>query len=463
MDVRYQEKTVAETTTITSRKKGEAQGNLKQGDKKSIAFLSPENLCGGSKLMEAICNRENLRKALKNVIRNKGAAGVDGMTVEELTPYLKANWSRIKEELLEGRLKLQPVKEVEIPKPGSSETRKLGIPIVLDRFISQAILQILQRRFDSTFSEYSYGFRPGKSAHQAISQAQRYVAEGYKIVVDIDLEKFFNKVNHDKLMSELAKSISDKRLLKLLRGFLTIGILVNGLVKASDKGMPQGSPLSPLLSNIMLDLLDKELIKRGHKFCRFADDCNVYVRSQRAGKRVMRSLKNFIGKRLKLKINQNKSKVDGVNRRSFLGFSFTGGKILKRRISEESIRRFKERVRILTLASKGKRMGKVIEKLVKYARGWLAYFSYCQTPSVLTKLLRWMRRKLRCAYWRQWKTMKNRVKQLRKLGVEYDLAKRTAGSNKRQWRVSLSPALNIGLSNYYFEKLGLPKFSCRTC
>ena len=387
--------------------KGEAQEVLNQGNEMPIASQYTENLPDKSRLMEAICSRENLRKALKCVCRNKGAPGIDGMTTEELAPYLKEKWPIIKQQLLDGKYLLQPVKQVEIPKIGSKDTRKLGIPTVLDRFISQAILQILQEKIDCTFSKYSYGFRPGKSAHKAISQAQEYVAQGYRVVVDIDLEKFFNKVNHDKLMSEIAKRITDKRLLKLLRQFLTVGILENGLVTPSDQGMPQGNPLSPLLSNLMLDLLDKELIKRGHKFCRYADDCNVYVHSVRAGQRVMSSITNFIEKKLKLKVNQTKSAVDKVFRRQFLGFSFTSSnKSPKIRISPKSIKRFKDRVRKITLTGKATCMENVIGDVAKYSRGWLAYYGRCQTARVLANLEAWTRRKIRCAYWRQWKNGK---------------------------------------------------------
>ena len=450
-------------TALTLRNKGEASIVSKQGSKVVIATQDTENSPNNTnKLMEVICDRENLRKALKCVCQNKGSPGVDGMTIDELIPYLKENWSTIKQQLLEGKYQPQPVKRVEIPKAGSKDTRKLGIPIVLDRFISQAILQVLQNKIDCTFSEYSYGFRPGKSAHQAISKAKEYVSQGYKIVVDIDLEKFFDRVNHDKLMSEIAKHIKDKRLLKLFRQFLTIGILENGLITPSDLGMPQGNPLSPLLSNLMLDILDKELIKRKHKFCRFADDCNIYVRSLRAGQRVMSSIMSFIEKKLKLKVNQTKSAVDKTYKRQFLGFAFTNNKAPKIRIAPKAIKRFKDKVRGITITGKAICMENVIENMSRYSRGWLAYFSYCQTPSTLDRLKAWMQRKLRCAYWRQWKNGKNRFKQLRKLGVEYDLANQTAGTNKGPWRISNSPGLSIALTNAYFRNSGIPNFVCRT-
>jgi RNA-directed DNA polymerase len=457
---KYQKK--SRKATLASKNEGEARRALGKGIQLSIPFKETEILREESKLMEAICDRENLNKAYKNVLKNKGSAGIDGMTVDQLLPYLKEHGQRIKAQLLDGTFKFQPVKQVEIPKAGGKGTRKLGIPTVLDRFVSQAISQVLQKHFDPKFSNHSYGFRPRKSPHQALSQAQKYVAQGYNVVVDIDLENFFDKVNHDKLMSETAKTVQDKRLLKLIRRLLTVGILSNGLGKASNQGTPQGNPLSPLLSNIMLDLLDKELERRGHKFCRFADDCNVYVRSQRAGERVMQSLNNFIEKKLKLKINRNKSKVDKVHKRDFLGFSFTTSRENPRiKISPKAIRRFKEVIRKITLAGKWTNTQKVIERIKVYSEGWLAYFGYSQTPSVLSKLASWLRRKLRCMFWRQWKTGKNRYTQLRKLGIQHELASITAGSNKRQWRMSISRSVSTALSNAYLHGLGIPKFTCR--
>lgn len=446
----------------TIKEQGEARATLTGGKVLSVASQPSEHLPNTNSLMEAIvCDRRNLKLALKRVIRNQGAPGIDGMTVEELTPYLKENWVKIRTQLLEGKYEPQPSRRVEIPKPDGKGIRKLNIPVVLDRFIQQAMLQVLQPEIDPSFSKHSYGFRPGKSAHQAVDQAQEYIAQGYRVVVDIDLENFFNNVNHDKLMSEIAKRIPDKRVLKLLRKFLTVGILENGLASPSEQGTGQGSPISPLLSNIMLDLLDKELEQRGHKYCRFADDCNVYVKSKRAGDRVMKSLGVFISKKLKLKVNEQKSGVDTVNKRRFLGFSFTNGKVPKRRIAPKALRKFKEKVRKITRTSKGMCMENVINQLSKYTKGWLAYFNHCETPSVLDKLESWMRRKLRCAYWRQWKTDKNRAKQLRKLGVGDDLAKQTAGTNKGPWHSSLNQAMSIALSNAYFENLGLPRFVCK--
>ena len=449
--------------TLPLKNTGEAQKALRGGKPLSLSSKDPEILRGRSNLMKAICQRENLNKAYKNVLKNRGAPGIDGMTTDDLLPYLKEHGQRIIASLKDRTFKLQPVKEVEIPKTGGKGTRKLGIPTVIDRFVCQAILQILQRIFDPKFSDHSYGFRPGKSAHQAINQAKHYVTQGYSVVVDIDLENFFGQVNHDKLMSEIAKAIKDMSVIKLLRRLLNAGILTNGLVTMSSKGTPQGNPLSPLLSNIMLDLLDKELERRDHRFCRYADDCNVYVRSRRAGKRVMQSLTNFIEKRLKLKVNHSKSSVGSVTRRTFLGFAFCSLKTNpKIKIPPEVVRRFKGKVRQLTRAGKWMRMKAIIANITKYCRGWLAYFRVIQARSVLGRLERWVRRRLRCAYWRQWKTGANRLKQLLKLGVEEELARKTAWSSKGPWRISLSPALNLGLSNRYFFKQGIPLFICKT-
>ena len=429
-----------------------------------IPFKETEILRVESKLMEAICDHENLNKAYKTVLKNKGSAGVDDMTVDQLLPYLRENGKKIRTQLLEGTFKFQPVKQVEIPKAGGKGTRKLGIPTVLDRFVSQAILQVMQKYFDRKFSNHSYGFRPKKSAHQAILQAHKYVAEGYRYVVDIDLENFFDKVNQDKLMSELTKTVKDKRLLKLIRQLLTVGILSNGLVKIRRQGTPQGNPLSPLLSNIMLDLLDKELERRGHKFCRYADDCNVYVRSRLAGERVMRSLTGFIEKKLKLKVNRSKSAMDRDFRRTFLGFTFTSSRENPRiRISPEAIQQFKYNVRKLTSAGKYMNPDKLLAKVAQFCKGWLAYFEISQTPSPVRQLERWMRPRLRAVFWKQWKTPKNRYKQLRKLGIGTTLAWISAKARKGKTRMSLGKALCIGLPNSYFYERGIPRFSCRAC
>jgi RNA-directed DNA polymerase len=405
-------------------------------------------------LMEEICQRENLRRALQRVRQNKGSPGIDGMTVKKLSSYLKKHWPQIREQLLAGTYSPEPVKRVEIPKP-TGGIRKLGIPTALDRFVQQAIMQVLQKYWDKTFSEHSYGFRLGRSAHQAISRSQQYVEQGYRWVVDIDLEKFFDRVNHDRLMGKLAKRIPDKRLLKIIRAFLNAEVMENGLVSATTEGTPQGGPLSPLLSNIVLDELDRELERRGHCFVRYADDCNIYVRSERAGSRVVENISKFITRKLKLKVNQSKSKVDRPWRCKFLGFRIIAGKETKRGIAPESLLRFKRRVRKLTCYRRGVSMERMTEKLNRYLIGWRGYFGYCQTPSVLVMLDSWIRRRFRCVYWRRWKRGKKRFAELRRLGIAKDLAARTAGSVHGPWRLSRSPALSFVFPNAHFSSFGL--------
>ena len=407
-------------------------------------------------LMEEVCERENLKAALRRVIRNKGSAGVDGMSVEQITEHLKKDWPAIKEALLSGKYKPQAVKRVEIPKPGGG-IRKLGIPTVLDRFIQQALLQKLQAKWDKTFSENSYGFRPKRSAHQAVAKAQLYIKEGYEYVVDIDLEKFFDRVNHDRLMSRLANRIEDKRVLKLIRSYLEAGIFEDGLISTPSEGTPQGGPLSPFLSNVVLDELDRELESRGHRFVRYADDCNIYVKSPRAGERVMASISSFITNRLKLKVNETKSAVDKPQRRSFLGFSFTGGKESgRRKIATKALAGFTSKIRRITSRNCGRSLKEVIEELAVYIVGWIGYFGFCETPSVLRDLDGWIRRRLRCLIWKQWKVFSKRMSELKKLGVSEQIACPTAYSSKGHWRMSHSPGVQMALSNKYFTSMALP-------
>jgi RNA-directed DNA polymerase len=327
---------------------------------------------------------------------------------------------------------------------------------VLDRFIQQAVMQILQEQWDPTFSDHSYGFRPGRSAHQAVARAQNYIAQGYGWVIDLDLEQFFDRVNHDKLMGQIAKRVEDTRLLKLIRAFLNAGVMENGLVSPSVEGTPQGGPLSPLLSNIVLDELDQELERRGHRFVRYADDENIYVRSERAGQRVMESVKRFITQKLKLKVNEAKSAVARPQERKFLGFSFTTGQEVKRTIAPKSLERFKRRLREITRRAKSVSIETTMDELAPFMRGWRAYFGFCETPQVLVELTRWVRMRLRSALWRQWKTPRRRRAALIALGVLEPLAKNTAASGYGPWRLIRSRGPSVGLSNAYFRSLGLP-------
>jgi RNA-directed DNA polymerase len=433
--------------------RGEAQDRRGRGTESLLAINECESPANTDRMMEEICEWENLKQAMWRVKANKGSAGIDGMSVEELPDY--RDLLVIRDQVLSGTYKPQPVKRVEIPKPDGG-VRKLGIPTALDRFVQQAVMQVLQKHWDRTFSDSSYGFRPGRSTHQAVAQAQQHIDAGYGWVVDLDLEKFFDRVNHDKLMGQIAKRVGDKRLLKLIRAFLNAGVMENGLVSPSVEGTPQGGPLSPLLSNVVLDELDRELERRGHRFVRYADDCNIYVRSERAGQRVMESIKNFITRRLKLKVNETKSAVSRPQARKFLGFSVTDGPGIRRIIAPKAIERFKERVREITRYGKGVSFDQMMAKLAPYMRGWRGYFGFCETPDVLIQLTCWVRRRLRAALWRQWKTPRRRRSMLLRLGVRGALATSTAASSRGPWPLSSTRALCIGLSNAYFRARGLP-------
>jgi RNA-directed DNA polymerase len=434
---------------------GEARDAERAVTESSVATNEPESPASTNRLMEEVCERENLKEALRRVKANKGSAGVDGMTIGGITDYLKQHWPAIREQLLTGTYKPKPVRRVEIPKPDGG-VRTLGIPTVLDRFIQQAVLQVLQRRWDRTFSQHSYGFRPGRSAQQAVAQAQHHIADGYGWVIDLDLEKFFDRVNHDRLMGRIAQRVDDKRLRTLIRAFLNAGVMENGLVSSSVEGTPQGGPLSPLLSNLVLDELDRELERRGHRFVRYADDSNIYVRSERAGHRVMESVTRFITTQLKLTVNASKSAVARPQARKFLGFSFTAGPEVKRTIAPKAIDRFKARIREITRRAKGVSIETTIEELAPYMRGWRTYFGFCETPEVLVYLTRWVRLRLRAALWRQWKTPRRRRAALIELGVRHQLASNTAGSGLGPWYLARAKALSVGLSNAYFASLGLP-------
>src|SRR5271157_42608 len=438
--------------------RSEAPKGLGEGTESLAGKRGTESPAIGEQWMEGVCERENCKQALARVKANKGSAGMDGMTVQQLPEFLKQHWPVIREQLLSGTYKPQPVKRVEIPKPDGG-VRKLGIPTVLDRFIQQAVMQVLRRRWDRTFSDHSYGFRPGRSAYQAVAAAQQYIAAGYRWVVDLDLEKFFDRVNHDRLMAKIAERVSDRRMLKLIRALLRAGVMEGGLVNPVDEGTPQGGPLSPLLSNIVLDEFDRELERRGLRFVRYADDSNIYVRSRRAGERVMESIRRFITTKLKLKVNEKKSAVARPWERKFLGFSFTANREPKRRIAPKAVLRFKERVRELTSRTRGVSVERMAEELARYMRGWIGYFGKCQTPSVLASLEEWVRRRLRSAIWKQWKRGRVRFAELRKRGVGKDLAAQTAGSAHGPWRLANSPALAIALPNAYFASLGLPRLT----
>jgi len=438
--------------------RSEAPTASREGTESLAAKRKAESPAIGEPLMEEVCERENCKQAWARVKANKGSPGVDGMTVHDLPGHLKQHWPAIREQLLSGTYRPQPVKRVEIPKPDGG-VRKLGIPTVLDRFIQQAVMQVLQGRWDRTFSNHSYGFRPERSAHQAVEAAQQYIAAGYRWVVDLDLEKFFDRVCHDQLMARIAARVSDKRMLKLIRAFLTAGVMEAGRVSPVDEGTPQGGPLSPLLSNIVLDEFDRELERRGLRFARYADDSNIYVRSRRAGERVMASLTRFLTTKLRLKVNEQKSAVARPWERKFLGFSFTANREPKRRIAPKAVLRFKERVRELTSRTRGISIERMADELARYMRGWIGYFGRCQTPSVLASLEEWVRRRLRSAIWKQWKRGRVRFAELRKRGVGKDLAAQTAGSAHGPWRLANSPALAIALPNAYFASLGLPRLT----
>jgi group II intron reverse transcriptase/maturase len=413
-----------------------------------------------AELWGQIWANQNVARALERVERNGGAPGIDGMTVKELRPYLREHWLGIRETLDEQTYQPRPVRRVEIPKPEGG-VRQLGIPSVMDRFLQQAIAQVLTHLFEPLFSNHSYGFRPGRSAHEAVKQAQEYVQAGYEWAVDIDLEKFFDRVNHDMLMARVARVVKDKRVLKLIRAYLNSGVMVEGVVIDTEEGTPQGGPLSPLLSNIMLDDLDKELEQRGHKFVRYADDCNIYVKTQRAGERVMESMKAYLEKKLKLKVNPKKSKVERASRVKYLGFSFfkRNGEILIR-IANGSKERFVEKLRRLTKRTRSGKLEDIIQEINQYTMGWIGYYRLANTPSVFEDLDRWTRRRLRQMVWKRWKRGTTRYRELVKLGVPRERAGLGA-VGKSPWHMSKSPVINEALSNAYLRNSGLKSLKTR--
>jgi len=406
-------------------------------------------------LMEEVLRRENMKAAHKRVVRNGGAPGIDGMTVEELMPYSREHWAQIREELLSGTYQPKPVRRVEIPKRDGKGVRTLGIPTVLDRMIQQALLQVLTPIFEPTFSDASFGFRPGRSTHQAVERAREHIAAGNRWVVDLDLERFFDRVNHDVLMARVGRRVKDKRVLRLIRRYLQAGIMDGGLASPRMEGTPQGGPLSPLLSNILLDELDKELEQRGHDFVRYADDCNVYVRSQAAGERVMASLERFLAKRLRLQVNRDKSAVERPWRRKFLGYSVTVNREPKLRIARQSVKRLRAKLRPVFRRGRGRDLAGTIEELGPILRGWVAYFRLVDVKASFIELDEWVRRRLRCVMWRQWKTPRTRQRELAKLGVRVELAAAAAFGGYGPWRNSGGLAMKVAVPNDSLRQMGL--------
>lgn len=416
-----------------------------------------------TRLLEQMLERENLLKALKRIEKKRKAApGVDGMTVSDLRPYLETNWQGVREDIVAGTYEPAPVRRVEIPKPGGQGTRLLGIPRVLDRFLQVAMLQVLMPLFEPHFSDESYGFRPGRSQHDAVRRAQSYIQEGYGFVVDLDLEKFFDRVNHDMLMAKVARRVPDPRILRLIRRYLESGVMISGVVVETEEGTPQGGPLSPFLSNIMLDDLDKELGRRGHKFVRYADDCNIYVRTRRAGERVMQSTVQFLEGTLKLRVNREKSAVDRPSKRKFLGFSFLRrkGETLVR-VAPKSLKRVEAAIREITSRRRGVSLGSRIAALNEKLKGWVDYFALADTRTPFERLDQWLRRRLRMCLWKQWKKGRTRYCELRKLGLKEDAARQIVATRNGYWRTAKTPQVHQALGNAYWAAQGLINVASR--
>jgi RNA-directed DNA polymerase len=438
--------------------RGEAPRERRRGELQSAAHEDERSGNDDEKLLELVVERSNVEASLRRVKKNKGSPGIDGMTVEELPAYLTAHWSRICEDLLAGRYRPQPVRRHAIPKKDGG-VRELGIPTVLDRLIQQCILHVLQPRIDPSFSQHSYGFRPGKRAHDAVCAAQRFIKEGRRWVVDVDLEAFFDRVNHDVLMSRLAKRIADRRLLRLIRHYLDAGIMAHGVVVERHEGTPQGGPLSPLLANVLLDEVDKELEKRGHAFARYADDCNVYVRSKRAGERVMEALRRLFAK-LRLRVNESKSAVARPQDRKFLGYSFwyAKGSQVKRRVAKKALVTMKDRVRDITKRSGGRSIASVVGELRGYLVGWKNYFQLADTPGVFRDLDEWIRHRLRAIHLKQWKRGTTIYRELVKRGLSRRSAAKVAVNGRRWWKNS-AMTINVAFPVTYFDALGLPRLA----
>jgi RNA-directed DNA polymerase len=427
----------------------------KESERQTSAAAKEDTRPEETMLMEKMLHRENLRRALRRVITNKGAPGIDGMTVGLLTPYLKESWPRIREELTSGGYVPQPVRRVEIPKPDGKGTRVLGIPTVLDRFIQQAILQVLIPLFDPYFSDNSYGFRPGRGSHDAVKAAREHVEAGYRYVVDIDLEKFFDRVNHDVLMVRVARRLRDKRILRLIGRYLTTGVMIGSVFREQEEGTPQGGPLSPLLSNILLDDLDKELERRGHRFCRYADDCNIYVRSTAAGERVMKSITRFLEKRLRLRVNGEKSAVGRPWERKFLGYSMTLHKRPKLKVASASIKRAKAHIREIMRKGRGRSLRRVIVELTPYLQGWVNCFHLSTVKRAFEELDEWLRRKLRCILWRQWKKPCTRVRKLMERGILKARAFASAYNGRGPWWNAGASHMNLAIPVKWLAQQGL--------
>jgi RNA-directed DNA polymerase len=450
----------SEQLELALEARGEAPHGQRSGEAPTTSHGTGRSR-GDHRLMEQVVARANALAALKRVKQNKGSPGVDGMTVDDLSRYLVTHWETLREQLLAGRYQPQPVKRAEIPKPGGG-TRQLGIPTVLDRFIQQCVLQVLQPQFDPTFSEHSYGFRPGRSAHDAVRAAQRYIQSGRRWVADVDLAKFFDRVNHDVLMERLSRRIGDGRVLRLIRRYLVAGVMADGVVVERHEGTPQGGPLSPLLANVLLDVVDKELEKRGLGFARYADDLNVYTGSQRAADDAMATLKRLFA-RLRLQVNETKSTVARTTKRKFLGYSFwvAPGRVIRPRVAPAALAELKAHVRQITSRNGGRSMRSVAEELRSYLTGWKLYFQLAETPGVFDDLDKWLRHRLRALQLKQWKRGTTAYRELRARGISDATAREGAAHVRRWWAAATHPAFSIALPISYFDQLGVPRLAGR--